>query len=309
MILACLLQAASTLPTDASALERAISALEKEIKTLDNSSVPLEHSLPWFTGIVAFGVALEFWVIWREHRDDMTAWRRGIVRTPDRPSTLKLIVEVASVLLIAGGIVGELWAGVRITSINGNLRSKSAELRSKSDQLLSLVTRQAGEAKERAAKNERDAAVLRKEAEDEHMSRIKLEERVAWRTISPKDIKEIGARLRKHAGVRAIIGTLADNAEAVSFADDIREVLRAAHWQTPEVQPFSNLGKQRFGLRISTTRDFPSWSAAFALDRELSRFGPEFDEEDKVFNGGGNGIYVFVQLRPRIVPVAQKSRK
>jgi hypothetical protein len=109
VIFALLLQAASTLPTDASALESAISALESEIKTLESSSVPLEHRLPWFTGIVALGVAMELWVIWRERRDDTVAWRRGVIRSPDRPSTLKFVVELASVLLITGGIVGELW--------------------------------------------------------------------------------------------------------------------------------------------------------------------------------------------------------
>ncbi len=47
--------------------------------------------------------------------------------------------------------MGELWAGIAITSINGTLRSKSAELRSKSDQLLALITQEAGDAKSSAS--------------------------------------------------------------------------------------------------------------------------------------------------------------
>jgi hypothetical protein len=63
------------------------------------------------------------------------------------------VVEIMGVLLVTGGIVGELWVGVKITSINGSLRTKSGELRSKSDQLLALVTQQSGE-----ARNSADAA-------------------------------------------------------------------------------------------------------------------------------------------------------
>jgi hypothetical protein len=62
-------------------------------------------------------------------------------------------------LLITGGIVGELWIGVSITSINGVLRGKSAELRSRSNQLLALVTQEAGDAatSARIAHDEADA--------------------------------------------------------------------------------------------------------------------------------------------------------
>jgi hypothetical protein len=67
VIFAHLIQSASSLSADASALESAISALERDIKALENSSVPWENSLPWFTAFVAVGVAMEFWVIWREH--------------------------------------------------------------------------------------------------------------------------------------------------------------------------------------------------------------------------------------------------
>lgn len=55
--LAHLIQRASSLPSDTSALERAISALEREITALESSSVPWERRLPWFTAVVALGVA------------------------------------------------------------------------------------------------------------------------------------------------------------------------------------------------------------------------------------------------------------
>jgi hypothetical protein len=125
VIFAHLIQSASNLPTDASALVSAISALEREIKAFETSSVLWEKLLPWFTALVAVGVAMELWVIWREWRDDMEAWGRGTIRPPEYPSTMKYVIELVSVVLIVGGIVGELWIGIEITSLNGTLRSKN----------------------------------------------------------------------------------------------------------------------------------------------------------------------------------------
>lgn len=139
VIFAHLIQSASSLPADASALESAISALESSINALETSSVPWENLLPWFTALVAVGVAMEFWVIWREHRDDMGAWKRGTILPPERPSTAKLIIELVSLVFITGGIVGELGIGIKVTSINGALRGKNAELRTASDQLIAFL--------------------------------------------------------------------------------------------------------------------------------------------------------------------------
>ncbi len=157
--LAHLIQRASSLPSDTSALERAISALEREITALESSSVPWERRLPWFTAVVALGVAMELWIIWHDRREEMHAWGRGVICwPPHRPSFRKYILEIVSILLVTGGIVAELWAGVRITQINGSLRTKSSELRSKSDQLLALVTQEAGTA-QTSAEGAADAAV------------------------------------------------------------------------------------------------------------------------------------------------------
>jgi len=177
-----LLQSAS-LPTDASALESSISALETsisaleaEIRALDSRSVPWEHALPWFTLAVLVGVAMEWWVIRHDFREEMEAWAifdfMGIVRFPSRPSIRKLLLEITSVALILFGIFGELGIGLEIGSINSQLRgksaelrSKNAELRSKSDQLLALVTQQAGDAEDSAYSAKASATSARNELE------------------------------------------------------------------------------------------------------------------------------------------------
>jgi hypothetical protein len=87
----------------------------------------------------------------------------GVHRTL-RPSTKRLIAGYVSVLLVAGGIIGELGVGIQVAFIDGQLqgldiqlRSKNAILRSDSDQLLALVTQEAGSASN-SANDAREAA-------------------------------------------------------------------------------------------------------------------------------------------------------
>src|SRR5208337_3884858 len=159
---------ASLLPTDTSALEHSISVLESSISTLESSIAPLVSELPFWeyfgfvsAALVAIGVLLELHDIWHRHGEDKTAWALsffGVSKSPEKPRFIKKYgVELVSVILVAGGITGEVGAGLMIESKNTalraidiELRSKNAELRSKSDQLLALVTEQAGEAKDSA---------------------------------------------------------------------------------------------------------------------------------------------------------------
>ena len=139
----------STLPSAASALQSSISALEREITALESQSSGLEPWLGRFTLLVAIGVALEIFVVIHDHGKEINEWRVSEL-IPKGPSLIKLGIEIASIILVIAGVMGEFGVGLSISSINGQLRAKSAELRSKSDQLLALVTQQAGEAKDSA---------------------------------------------------------------------------------------------------------------------------------------------------------------
>jgi hypothetical protein len=240
VIFAYLLQTASTLPTDASALERAISALEsaisaleRAIKSLESSSVPWEHSLPWFTALVLVGVAMEWWVIRHEWRDDMEAWALvyafGILRSPGRPSIGKLLVEAGSVLLIALGIMGELGAGLKIASINGVLRGKSAELRSKNAELRS--------------KSWQLVALLEQETERLHSDNLilqrslsELQERVQWRHITPKELPKLIRLLSSDPKGIVKIECVGTSEDACPFAQEIWQSLQDSHWPSVPIE-------------------------------------------------------------------------
>jgi hypothetical protein len=151
----------------ASPLDIAISALENEVSKLEVSIDAIEKWL-WISSIaVAVGVALEIFFIVHEHLEDRDAWRRGIVVTPARPSRRILAFEIASVLLVCAGIVGELWVGV----ISGN---KNTELRSKNGRVVSLIREKAGNAETAAGVAILRARQLEVEAEGLRVQAAKL---------------------------------------------------------------------------------------------------------------------------------------
>jgi hypothetical protein len=152
----------STLPSAASALQSSISALERDITVRESQSSGLEPWLGRFTLLVAIGVALEILVVIHDHRKEVNEWRVSEL-IPEGPSLIKLGIQIASIILVIAGVLGEFGVGLTISSINGQLRAKSAELRSKSDQLLALVTQEAGAA-QTSAQGAATAASLAKDA-------------------------------------------------------------------------------------------------------------------------------------------------
>lgn len=305
MIFAHLIQSASNLPTDASALESsisalesAISALESDIKILESSSVFWEHSVWVFTFLVVVGVAMELRVIRHEYRDDMEAWALahfGVLRSPGRPSITKFSVEVGSVLLITIGIMGELGIGVKIASINGVLRGKSAELRSKnaelqnkSDQLLALVTTK--------------AAQLRKKAAE-------IEERVVWRRLSSDQQSLMTKQLKPFAGRSVLIQFNIGDTESNAFAITIASALLGAHWKVNQPYGGQFLGGiakpvEKISSNLNTgvhVGQFGNPASSKALVEELNKLG--FDAfEDHSFDAAprevSRDIFVVVDPRP-----------
>jgi len=143
---------------DASALGASISACRSSIKVLESSLKTTEGSsggwetFAWVCSVaVAIGVAAEIVGIVWEYRDNLEDWRHGIMRPPDRPSFVRFFwFEMLATVLVVAGVFGEARANRELASINGQLRSKISELRADSDQLLALVTLEAGDAAQSA---------------------------------------------------------------------------------------------------------------------------------------------------------------
>lgn len=121
------------------------------MKATEGSSGRWE-TFAWFCSVVvAVGVAAEIVGIFWEYQDDLTAWRRGILIPPDRPSFVKFFwFEIFATVIVVTGIFGEAKASKELSNINSQLRSKTSELRADSDQLLALITQEAGDANKSA---------------------------------------------------------------------------------------------------------------------------------------------------------------
>lgn len=301
--IALLTQAASSLPSDTSALERSISALESCISALDSKAESLARSsarwdpVAWvFTSLVIIGVALELWVIWQEFRDDMKSWaveRWGIHRRAERPVVGNLVIEFLSVLLVVGGIIGELRVSVKIASINselrktdGILRSKNAELRSDSDQLLALVTQEAGDAAKSADKAVFDALLLGPRGDLlAGQRRKKLVDALKSFPGQKVDVQPI-ALIGSINGIPTGISPIADERDGLSRS--LISVLNDAHWRAPETlsNTRSTLPGRGVSVHISASASQESRKAAKALVEALNKVplvttGPTFDGSDR----------------------------
>lgn len=311
---------ASLLPTDTSALERCISALESSISALERSIAAIDASLPFwewigFVGaaLVAIGVLLEIKDIRHRHAEDWTIWRLsyfGVFLSSARPQFLrKYGVELASVILVAGGVVVELGAGLMIESMNTALRaidirsrSMNSELRSKSNQLVEA---------------------LRKETEDEHTARVAAEESVAWRKLGPRARSTLASKLRAFPVERTWLSYNLGDTEAFTFGEELGTALQSANWHPtdPESVMKMFLGPVSFGtnklpLGIVVKGTIGCEKAAKALVQELVNAGfdatalppvplgsnPEQAVRVNTMRAGGSGGMlptVLVSIEPR----------
>lgn len=303
----------STLPSAAPALQSSLSALERDIAALESQSSGLEPGLGWFTLLVAIGVALEIFVVIHDHRKEVNEWRVCEL-IPEGPSLIKLGIEIASILLVIIGVMGEFGVGLKISSINGQLRAKGAELRSKSDQLLALVTQQASDADAGAAEANRQAAEANRKSEKERLARAKIEGAVAFRSLDDKQKRDIGTALAHFGSIMAASMWFANGStEAELFADDIAQALRFAHIHTTTVGGIMEMREgggnwdapiesANTGVDISSTSNPIAQGLADALFKELTNRG--FDSKRKPDqksknNPPGPVIWVTVQARPR----------
>ena len=251
----------STLPSPTSALQSSISALERDIVALERRSSGLEPWLGWFTLVVAIGVALEIFVVIHDHRKEVNEWLLCEL-IPEGPSLKKLGIEILSIVLVIVGVMGEFGVGLKISSINGQLRTKSADLRSKSDQLIALLT---------------------KETEDENLARVKLEATVAWRRLSPKQQSIMSDDLKPLVGPRVGVSYLNGEAEGLGFSNDIAAAFRAAKWSVVSPrEPFTQFGgfgggviplESLTGVNVSDTGNRLGRDAADAIQHELCSLG------------------------------------
>jgi hypothetical protein len=303
---------------DPSALASSIVALRSSIKGLESRSSSLEWLLYVFVALVVIGVVLEFGSVVWEYREELEDFQRGTIRSPQKPSNRKLWFELSGAVLVAIGVSGELAIDVKSGDIQTALRAKNGELIGILQNASSIALHAASENEKQAAQLRTYAEGLKKQAEDERLARLKIEDAVAWRRLGKPQISELGSELAMFSRqLTAVVYNVSD-LEAYSFASDIDVALHEfAHWNIGEPQPILKMreGPVNFGTNpplergvvIASTSDDGSRAAAKSLVKKLSALG--FDSVlGKEFGAAKPTVQIMVEPRPVGAQGAAKLR-
>lgn len=243
------------------------------------------HQLLLATLLVVVGLVLEGPELWYEITSIIRQWcSMPKFSTPEKhaPNWVKLLAFIGW-LLIVGGVAGEYVADSFLSKADGYVEQFDEILLKEATRQSSSANAKSAMAYARAAETERGAAQLKKDAEAEHSARVKIEARVAWRTLDPKTKSEIESHLNQFAKASALVAYNGDDVEAAIFASDIASALHAAKWDVPEPLAFNKMraGPVPFGTNppiptgvlVWPTNDKVSVQAASALVEQLRAYG------------------------------------
>jgi hypothetical protein len=219
--------------------------------------------------ILTLGAVIEYWdklrLLWL-----LSA--KWILRksTPfDRCVFWKLLLHSVGPILVVLGIAGEFVFEGRTFVVEDRQEIKAkGDIASLQNQSSAFVL---------------EAAQRRKEAEAEHLARVKIEATVAWRSFSKEQQSIFSDNLKLLAGLKVGVSYLNGEAEGLGFANDIATALRAAKWSvfSPR-EPFTQFGgfgggiiplESLTGVNVSNTGNRLGRDAADAIQHELCSLG------------------------------------
>lgn len=169
-------------------------------------------------------------------------------------------------ILVAIGIVGEVGVGVRHWILNRRLQAvlRSEDVERETE--IARLNKEAGDARKAAGDAVERAAEANKRTEDERLARVKIEERLAPRSLSQHQQAEMIAKLGPLAGRTIDLFKYPNDAESTGIAEQIDQVLMAAGWMTRGFQPMVSPGRPISGILIETDpSDETSANAASVL--------------------------------------------
>ena len=196
------------------------SALRILVSSLEASRSTLHWWLEFWTFLVVAGVALEVvFVVW-EYVEELHDSNRGIVHPPERPSRLLFALGLLGAALVATGVAGELYAESKIETVETRIRRAN-------DELFSLLSKEAGDAKTSsgeakasasAVKNQADDLLRKYEAAERALVALKAER--LPRRLSSKQKELLGKRVAEFANKSIFVGCMDDGTETWDFEQD-----------------------------------------------------------------------------------------
>jgi hypothetical protein len=251
-----------------SSFDNSFATLERAISELDHRVDSIEWWVKVATWAVAIGVTAEIIVVFKEHRDEKQAWRRGTIKSPEKPSKTVFLLSLAATAVIAIGVAVEAWLGMRSADI-------TAEIRNKSRLLVGMI-------RDRAAKAEERAALV--EADNLDLQRLLRFRRHLEDAVTPPALNVLDV-----SSVRVFIMSVRDS-EPSGLASEISAAILKINWRdrsTGHTLDSSHLGS---GVQVWTgPRTNHSWAAGEAITRWLQSQRIHFVEHR--VNSGSEGDF------------------
>jgi hypothetical protein len=199
------------------------------------------------------------------------------------PNWVKIVAALGWFLIVVG-VAGELFTEARIQDTDSSIQSfmNATLAEAENDTARAIAFASLNELE--AAKLGSQAAQLRQDAEAEHLARVKIEARVAWRHLTDQQKADIVSELGDFSNQEgAAFAYLVGDTEAAMFAAEIAEALKKAHIVVQPPSDVSMLHESgRFGdpikhvetgVVVTATKDERSRSLADAVVRELNSCG------------------------------------
>lgn len=220
------------------------------------------------TGFVVVGLVLEGPELWHDIASVVRHWnfnRRFHFSLPEEraPDWAKVLAAVGWLLIVVG-VAGEYVADSFVSKADGFVQKFDEILLTDAQRQTTLANVRSSAAYERAAQAEREAAQENvraaealKTAESEHLARVKLQQQLAPRRLSSKQIEGLADRFRalnEPGGIPIAIMSAAFDAESGDFAKDFETTFKAAGWRPTRV-PWNQTGEPglAFGMLADPT--------------------------------------------------------
>jgi hypothetical protein len=193
------------------------SALESAIKALEIRSDSLDSWLTFWIILVVVGVVVEVGVVIKEYFHARSEYRRGSIRSPDKPSPWDLYWGLLGGVLVAIGVAGELGIDFKSAVVRNALRDDNGKLVG----LLNL-----------------EAANLRAA--------------IAPRELTIEQQKLIGAALHKYSGKTVWLRSYRADAEAKRLGVEIKQALTLAQITVEDrLEEMYGDGPVLFGIEVT----------------------------------------------------------
>jgi hypothetical protein len=163
----------------------------------------------------------------------------------ERLESASEVALLVGCFLVVAGLVFEDWVatfrisgevavivGVMIEGLaDGGIFLAAGRLRLIQDAELERMRLETAQANARAAEANQRAAEADAKTEKERVERMKIEEKIAWRTLSLKQWESIASKLRWNRPKNSVpIWASRNDAEIMSFANSLGNALQIANW-------------------------------------------------------------------------------